>query len=243
MTTAIKGIRVGRLAERTGLSVRTLHWYDEIGLLRPSHRTEAGHRLYTGDDVVRLQRIISLRALDFSLEEIAGSLDDPAFDHVAVIRAHRQRLRKEQERAAALCERLKRLEESLLAGASTSTDDIIHIIEGITMIEKYYSEEQLAELKKRADEMGEEGMLAAQNEWAELIAAVKSEMEKGSDPRSTEVRELARRWNALIARFTGGNPEIAASLKSMYENEGAQSASRGMVDPEMMAFISEGNGD
>ena len=99
---------------------------------------------------------------------------------------------------------------------------------------------QAEELKKRADEMGEEGMLAAQNEWAELIAAVKSEMEKGSDPRSPEVRALARRWNDLIARFTGGNPEIAASLKNMYENEGAQSASRGMVDPEMMAFITEG---
>ena len=236
-------MRVGRLAERTGLSVRTLHWYDEIGLLRPSLRTEAGHRLYTGEDIVRLQRILSLRALDFSLEEIVGSLDDPAFDHVAVIRAHRERLRREQERAAALCERLKRLEESLLAGGTSSTDDIIHIIEGITMIEKYYTEEQPGELKRRADEMGEEGMHAAQNEWAELIAAVRSEMEKGSDPRSPEVRALARRWNDLIARFTGGNPEISASLKSMYDNEGPEAASRGMVDREMMAFIGEASGD
>jgi hypothetical protein len=174
------------------------------------------------------------------LEEIAGSLDDPAFDHIAVIRAHRERLKREQERAAALCERLKRLEESLLAGGTSSTDDIIHIIEGISMIEKYYTEEQLAELKRRADEMGEEGMRAAQNEWAELIAAVKSEMAKGSDPSSPEVRDLARRWNDLIARFTGGNPEIAASLKTMYETEGSEAASRGMVDPEMMAFIGVG---
>lgn len=65
--------KVGDLAGRTGLSVRTLHHYDEIGLLSPSGRTGSGHRLYSAEDVLRLQRIRSLRALGFSLEEIRES--------------------------------------------------------------------------------------------------------------------------------------------------------------------------
>lgn len=62
--------KVGELAEQTGLSVRTLHYYDEIGLLTPSQRTASGHRLYAPGDVIRLQQIKSLRQLGFPLEEI-----------------------------------------------------------------------------------------------------------------------------------------------------------------------------
>lgn len=69
--------KVGELAKRTGLSMRTLHYYDEIGLLSPSRRTEADHRLYAAHDIVRLQQIKSLRHLGFGLEEIRG-LPGPA---------------------------------------------------------------------------------------------------------------------------------------------------------------------
>ena len=73
------GWKVGELARRTGLSVRTLHYYDEIGLLSPSQRTDGNHRLYDAVDVVRLQKIKSLRALGFSLREIRESLDRPDY--------------------------------------------------------------------------------------------------------------------------------------------------------------------
>ena len=71
-------LTVGRLARRLGLTVRTLHHYDEIGLLVPSRRSSAGYRLYTEDDVTRLQHVVVYRRLGFALEEIALLLDDPA---------------------------------------------------------------------------------------------------------------------------------------------------------------------
>src|SRR5919107_2876078 len=80
--------KVGELARRTGLSVRTLHHYDEIGLLRPSHRTASGHRLYSAADVVRLQQIKSLRQLGFSLDEVGDCLRDPAFAPRRVLEMH-----------------------------------------------------------------------------------------------------------------------------------------------------------
>src|SRR5918997_4321044 len=85
--------KVGELAERAGLSVRTLHYYDEIGLLSPSQRTEAGHRLYTAGDVVRLQQVKSLKHLGFGLEEIRDSLYRPEdFPLRRVVKLHLSRL-------------------------------------------------------------------------------------------------------------------------------------------------------
>ncbi|MGB3312123.1 MAG: MerR family transcriptional regulator [Nodosilinea sp.] len=72
-------LKIGELAKQTGLSIRTLHCYDEIGLLVPTHRTEADHRLYSDQDIIRLQQILSLRQLGFSLSEIQGCLESPEF--------------------------------------------------------------------------------------------------------------------------------------------------------------------
>src|SRR5687768_1651279 len=73
---AFEPMRVGALSSATGMSVRTLHYYDEIGLLHPSHRSDGGHRLYDATDIARLQRVLSLRALGFTLEEIRECLDN-----------------------------------------------------------------------------------------------------------------------------------------------------------------------
>src|SRR3954471_1725022 len=89
--------KVGELARRTGLSIRTLHYYEEIGLLSPSRRTEAGHRLYAAGDVVRLQQIKSLRQLGFTLKEIRDCLDKPGFSAQQVIQLHLLRLGEQIE--------------------------------------------------------------------------------------------------------------------------------------------------
>ena len=67
--------KIGELARRTGLTVRTLHHYDEIGLLSPAERSDGGHRVYDEADVQRLYRIVSLRSLGFPLDAIARALD------------------------------------------------------------------------------------------------------------------------------------------------------------------------
>src|SRR3954466_4093393 len=72
--------RVGDLARATGLTVRTLHYYDEIGLLSPTRRTSGGHRAYTADDVRRLYRICALRQLGFPLAGVQGALNGEQWD-------------------------------------------------------------------------------------------------------------------------------------------------------------------
>ncbi|WP_229075541.1 MerR family transcriptional regulator [Actinoplanes sp. DH11] len=95
-------LTVGRVAELTGVSVRTLHHYDEIGLMRPSARTSAGHRAYSTADVERLREVLAYRRLGFGLREIADLVDDPATDAVARLRRLRGLLLEQRDRAAAM---------------------------------------------------------------------------------------------------------------------------------------------
>ena len=75
-------MKIGELAKQIGLSIRTLHYYDQVGLLAPSQHTKAGHRLYSEGDIIRLQQIVSLRQLGFALSEIRDCLDSPDYPYL-----------------------------------------------------------------------------------------------------------------------------------------------------------------
>lgn len=215
--------KVGELAGRTGLSVRTLHHYDEIGLLSPSGRTGAGHRLYSAGDVLRLQRIRSLRSLGFGLEEIRALLEDPQLSPKRVIELHvsalEEQIRARQRflrRLEAVAERLDSAEE---IPAAELVDTAMEVIEMSERIEKYYTPEQLEYLAGRRRELGEERVRAAEEEWPRLIEAVRTEMAAGADPQSERVQRLAKRWMELVDEFTGGDPGIAQSVGDMWHQE------------------------
>ena len=105
--------RVGELSSATGITVRALHHYDELGLLVPSQRTSAGHRLYSERDVARLYRVLALRRLGFPLSEIAGLLDEDAPDLTATVRRHLERVEDDLRQAARLRTRLVGMLEAL----------------------------------------------------------------------------------------------------------------------------------
>src|SRR6266536_418032 len=120
-----EALKVGELARRTGLTIRTLHHYDELGLLKPSLHTEAGHRLYTADNVARLQQVISLRQLGFSLEQVRDCLDRPGFSPLEVIRLHVARLREQIELQRGLCGRLEALAAYFRTVEEVSADEFL----------------------------------------------------------------------------------------------------------------------
>jgi DNA-binding transcriptional MerR regulator len=232
--------KVGELAKRTGVTVRTLHHYDEIGLLRPSLHTESGHRLYTAGDVARLQQVLSLRQLGFALEQVRDCLDRPGFSPLEVIRLHVERLRDRIAIEQRLCERLEAVAARLQAAEEVSADEFLKMIEETTMIESYYTPEQLEDIKKRGEQLGEEGIRQSQEDWAELIAEVRAERDKGTDPMAPEVLDLARRWTALIDAFTGGDPGIERSLGRLWKEQGDKIAAQhdSRYDPRgLMEYI------
>ncbi len=232
-------MKVGQLAKRTGLTVRTLHYYEEVGLLVPARRTEAGHRLYGADEVVRLQKIMLLRQLGFPLEDIRASLDRPDFSLARAITLRLARLEEEMALQQRLHRRLETIAAQLHAAAEVSGETFIPTIKVMTMYEKYYTPEQLKQLEERGRMLGEDRIRAVEGEWKDLIAQVRAEMEKGTDPAGETMQHLAARWQGLINEFTGGDPGIAQSLKTMYQQEGTSQASHGMVDPDVMAYVAK----
>jgi DNA-binding transcriptional MerR regulator len=213
-------LKVGELARRTGLTVRTLHHYDDIGLLKPSLHTAAGYRLYTGRDFARLQQVVSLRQLGFSLEEVRDCLDRPGYSPLEVMELHLARLREQMESQRRLCERLEAIATRLRSAEEVSADEFLRTIQEITTMQKYFTPEQLEQIRQRREELGEDYLRQKQAEWVELIALVRAEMERGTDPADAKVQALAQRWLRLVEFTTGGDPEMKQSIKRHWEEQG-----------------------
>jgi DNA-binding transcriptional MerR regulator len=233
--TAADTYRIGELARAAGVTVRALHHYDSLGLLSPSERSPGGHRLYAAADVERLYRLLALRGLGLPLEEIGPLLEDGG-GVAGTVRRHLERVEQQLGVLDALRSRLTRL-LGALDGDSEPTPRFLEALEAMSMFEKYYTPEQLAQLEARRLAMGDDAIKEVEEEWRQLYAQVREHREAGTDPADPAVQALVRRSGELIRMFTGGDPGIAASLQRMYEQEGPARASRGVADPDDLAYL------
>jgi DNA-binding transcriptional MerR regulator len=214
----LQALKVGDIAARTGLSVRTLHHYDALGLLRPSLRTGSGHRLYTAADLARLQRILSLRQLGFSLEEIGDCLDRPDFVPQRVVQLHLARLREQIARQQRLCQRLEALAERWRSAEAVSVEEFLQTLAEMTMIEKLYTPEQQRQFEEVGRQVGPEEIRAVEEAWTALLAEVRAN--RDLDPASPQAQDLARRWDELTERTMRGYqafPELKQAIADNYK--------------------------
>ena len=235
-----EALKVGELARRTGLTVRTLHHYDELGLLKPSLHTEAGYRLYTAAAVARLQQVLSLRQLGFSLEEIRDCLNRPDFSPVELIERQLARLREQVELQRKLCQRLEAIAAGLRTAGEVSAEEFLQTIEVMTMIESYYTPEQMESFRKRNAEAAAAGEDLTQQgtaAWQELLAQLKVEMDSGTDPADPKVQALEKRRQDLVNAFSGGDKAIEENLKRMWIEQGDKLCAQFGIDPQVMAYL------
>src|SRR5262249_252772 len=197
-----EALKVGELAQRTGLTVRTLHHYDAIGLLRPSLHTEAGHRLYTAGDIARLQQVLSLRQLGFSLEEVRDCLERSGFAPLEGIRLHLARLREQIELERRLWARLEALAIHFQEAEGDSGEEFMQTIEVMAMMEKLYTPEQIKQFEQVGKLYTPEEIRAIEAAWTALIAEVRAN--RDLDPSSPQAQALARRWDELYERTMRG---------------------------------------
>lgn len=225
---------IGQLARRAGVTVRTLHHYDDIGLLRACARSAAGYRLYSEADARRLARVLMLRRLGLGLAEIQTQLDGDV-PTPEVLGQHIDRLRREIDEGQALLRRLEAIRASLLAGGH----DLELIMEAVTMIEDHYTKDQLEALASRREQLGDEAVTSVEREWGELFAGFGEALARGDAPDTPENLERARRSIELVEAFTGGDPGVAASLGKLYETEGPERVLEGHyeMDPDLWAYM------
>jgi MerR family transcriptional regulator, thiopeptide resistance regulator len=235
------GLTVGALARRTGLTIRTLHHYDEIGLLSPSARTSSGYRLYSDEDVRVLERIVLLRGLGMALESIASALHGDGSELLALLERHSETIDAELERMHHVRARLTESIAQLRNHQPRSTDDALGLIEAVAAFERYFTDEQRQALRTRAEALGQERIGQANAQWARLIADVRREMDAGTSPEDQRVVALAREWKSLLDEFTNGRFDIARSAGRMMRSEpAAQRRMSGMgLTSEVMDYVAQ----
>jgi DNA-binding transcriptional MerR regulator len=231
-----KNWQVGELARATGLTVRTLHHYDKLGLLVPSQRSFAGYRLYGDDEVRRLYRIVALRRVGLSLDAIAALLNGRGVDLADLFGRQLDAVDRQITEARVLRRRLTAIRDGIRSDGEPSIDQLIDTMEAITMYERYYTTDQLERLERRREDVGEEAIAAAERGWAEIFATVRGEMDAGTDPRDARLDSCRQRVRGLLAAMTGGEPDMRASMNEMWNNEDPETLTRGMVDRDLRDY-------
>ncbi|MBI1861240.1 MAG: MerR family transcriptional regulator [Deltaproteobacteria bacterium] len=212
--------KVGELANLTGVTVRALHHYEEIGLLSPGDRSESGHRLYGLAELKRLQQIVTLAHLGFSLPRIRDAIHNREFSLRQELHSLHQELRARRCEVESMEERLSRIERLLGHDDHNSTTALIEIIGRISMFEKYFTAEQLDRVKEIEGRFTPERVEAIRrHEFPELIAKIKEEMARETPPTDRNLQDLARQWMKLVNEKSGGDPELARGYRAALENE------------------------
>lgn len=217
--------QASEFAELTGVTVRALHHYDRLGLLRPSGRTRAGYRLYSARDVARLEQVVALKFIGFSLKEIKTILDREALDLPAMLRMQRAIITRKRHHLDSAIAAIERAEQRLGERGEADLETFKQIIEVMNMenstdwMMQYYSEEARQKIAERGKDWTPEKQAKASADWAALFADIKAAIADGTDPASARAGQLAARWDELIYGFTGGDPEIAAGLRRLYADQ------------------------
>lgn len=219
--------RVAEFARLAGVTVRTLQYYDREGLLHPADVTEAGYRLYRLEDLLRLQQILTLKWMGFTLSEIKRILTSPGYDlrqalieQKAAVDAQVARLQEASAALAAMVEKVG-AEEAEPVDAET----LGVILRGVTREPKeawthrYYSDVAWASIQLRRLAYSPEEMQQAQQDWQAVYAAF--EQHRGEAPDSPAVQQLAGQMDRLIEGFTGGNPAVETGLRRLVADAGA----------------------
>ncbi|WP_433272077.1 MerR family transcriptional regulator [Actinosynnema sp. CS-041913] len=209
---------VGALAKVTGLTVRTLHHYDELGLLTPSERTHSGHRRYTEPDLRRLYQIRLLRQLGMSLDEIGEVLADPSHGPLReVLTGHLARLDEQVWRLDALRRQTRGLLDQL---AGPPRQDSGRLLGCTGIFDDHLTREQRDFLAGQADGLGEPGWKDLEAEWPQVLAGIVAHYRANTPVDDPDVRELGRRLARVGRDFAGGDPAIIRSMSAFFREHG-----------------------
>ncbi|WDV46269.1 MerR family transcriptional regulator [Clostridiaceae bacterium M8S5] len=212
-------MKIKEVADLTGITVRTLHYYDEIGLLHPSKITEAGYRLYDETSLENLQQILFFRELGFPLSEIKIIMENPNFNRIETLSKHKEVLIKKKERLDGLIQLVNRT----MKGEKTMSFREFDMTE-IDRCKKEYANEveklwggskAYEESQKKTKNYGKEQWQQISGESQGILKAFASNMDKAPD--SNEIQRLVKQWQEFITeRFYNCTNEILSGLGMMY---------------------------
>ena len=221
-------LKIGELAKRTGLTVRTLHHYDDIKLLCPSGRSPSGYRLYDRSDIERLHRIQALRRLGLPLAEIAVLLEGDTADLQTVIDQQIAVLEEQVQRTVSLRDRLKALRTRIHSNNENDLNEWLDTIAMMALYDKYFTLEELGRLRWHGR--------TKDPELDRLVSEVRALMQRGLPPDSDEAIGLAKPWLTLSLQHMAGDARLVRKLGLLHRKEANAVLLTG-VDAELLDYM------
>ncbi len=232
---------IGTFARKARVSLRTLRYYDAVGLLSPAQHTEAGYRLYAEADLLTLQHILALKYLGFSLEEIRQCLSREPQHLETTLARQKAMLRDKRRQLDAILKAIARVEALSQAGYC-EREAIVGVIEAIQMeqtkewVQKYFNDAQLQKIEEltqdsytpearakmeQREAWTEADQERANEQWAYLASESQKLAADEADPSGEEGQALARLKSELLFQFTQGDPDVVAGLKQFWDSHNA----------------------
>lgn len=236
---------VGQLATLAGVSVRTLHHYDAIGLLSPSDRTAAGYRVYRHDDLEQLQQILLYRELDLSLDAIGLLTLDPAFDRRAALVAQRAELASRAKRMTAILTAIDAALDALSKGEPMNDTEMFEVfgdfdpkVYEAEVTERWGDTDAYAESARRTARYTKDDWKRIKDEGAAVTAELGAQFAAGAKPGDPSVQALVDRHRDQISRwFYPCSIEMQANLGEMYVADPRFAATYDKVQPGLAMFL------
>jgi MerR family transcriptional regulator, thiopeptide resistance regulator len=237
--------RVGELARLAHVSVRTLHHYDAMGLLRPSGRSEADYRLYTGADLERLQQVLFYRELGLPLAEIRRVVSDPAFDRRTALRAQRELVAGKSARLQALLQLIDTTLASLEGWTTMSDKEMFEAFGDFDpreheqeAKERWGHREAYKESARRTRGFTKEDWAAVKAEGDAINADMAALLDAGVPADDARAINVAERHRLMIdGRFYPCSPEMHTNLGEMYVVDARFTATYEKVRPGLARYM------
>ena len=218
------GYSVGQVAALAGVSIRTLHHYDEVGLLRPGCRTANGYRQYDDADVGRLRDVLSYRELGFSLEQVRSILDDPQADPASHLRDQHRLVRERITRLERVLAHLEKMMEARQMGINLTPEEQLEVFGEGWPGEDYAAEAQQRwgdtdawrQSQQRTSRMTKQDWLDVKAETDALEGDLAAAFTAGAAPGDEHAMDLAERHRLTIERFYDVSFEMHRGLAEMY---------------------------
>lgn len=234
---------VRQLARVAGVSVRTLQYYDRIGLLRPSHRDGNGYRQYADEAIVPLQQILFFRELGFSLSDIKGIMSSPEFDVLQALEFHRALLLQRAERVSELLATVDRTIRQLREGDGMQIRDYYQgfsdeeIEQYRAEVRRRWGEDVLRNSEARVLSMGKSRFAELQAEGAAIFRSVADSMALGIG--SPVVQQRVAEWRQWLECFSSYTDDAARGVAQMYTEDPRFAAFFSKYHPDLPAFFAK----
>jgi MerR family transcriptional regulator, thiopeptide resistance regulator len=242
-------MNVGEVAALAGVTVRTLHHYDRIGLLSPSGRTAAGYRQYSPADLDRLHQVLLYRELGFPLEEVATLLDDPSADPGAHLRRQHRLLRDRLDRTSAMVAAVEKEMEARAMGISLTPEERFEVFGehdpaqyDAEVSQRWGETDAYAQSKRKTAAYTKDDWIAIKAEQEEIGARFVQAMQSGAAADSEQAMDVAEAHRQSISRwFYDCSPEMHAGLGRMYVEDERFTATYEAMASGLAQYVSTAN--